>query len=127
MVPGANDPSWLQLGAEAEAGNLVMERGAAAQCAKRCDDFVVELSDLRSRASRLAHVDGLGQLPSGIALSAKFGGKAAGGEGSLDRVLAGHIAVVEQMRDVFLAIENRYAAAEEANTAAAAAVESQIN
>lgn len=31
------------------------------------------------------------------------------------------------MRDVFLAIENRYAAAEEANTAAVAAVESQIN
>lgn len=31
------------------------------------------------------------------------------------------------MRDVFLAIENRYAAAEEANAAAARAVESQIN
>ncbi len=31
------------------------------------------------------------------------------------------------MRDVFLAIENRYAAAEEANTAATTAVESQIN
>jgi len=66
-------------------------------------------------------------LPSGIALASKFGRKASGGEYSLDQALIDHIAEVEQMRDVFLAIENRYAAAEEANTAAAAAVESQIN
>ncbi|WP_233284414.1 hypothetical protein [Prescottella equi] len=62
-----------------------------------------------------------------MALAEKFSRKASGGEYSLDLALADHITEVEQMRDVFLAIENRYAAAEEANTAAVAAVESQIN
>ncbi|MFX1786160.1 hypothetical protein [Prescottella equi] len=86
------------------------------------------MKDIQYESKWLAKVEGLGdKLPSGIALAAKFERKALGGEYSLDQALAEHIAEVEQMRDVFLAIENRYAAAEEANTAAAAAVESQIN
>ncbi|WFR71688.1 hypothetical protein P9209_23390 [Prescottella defluvii] len=75
----------------------------------------------------MAHVDGFGQLPSGIALTAKFERKASGGEYSLDQALADHIAVVEQMRDVFLQIEARYTSAEEANTAAMTAVGAPIN
>lgn len=77
-------------------------------------------------AMRLAKVDGFGHLPSGVALTAKFEREASGGEYSLDQAIADHIAVVEQMRDVFFQIEARYAAAEDANTAATA-VGSRIN
>ncbi len=71
-------------------------------------------------------IEGLGTLPSGIALAEKFSKKASGGEYSMDRALADHIAVVEQMRDTFLAIEARYVSAEEANAAAVAGVGSQV-
>lgn len=119
---------WRQLGESAAAGDLRLERGTAQRCAERCNALAARLKDIQYESKWLAKVEGLGdKLPSGIALAAKFERKALGGEYSLDQALAEHIAEVEQMRDVFLAIENRYAAAEEANTAAAAAVESQIN
>ncbi|MGW9565187.1 hypothetical protein GS894_07045 [Rhodococcus hoagii] len=119
--------AWSQLSDAAGSGNLLLEPNVAARCAQRCGDLVDELKRLQVRAIRLHKVEGLGHLPSGIALASKFGRKASGGEYSLDQALIDHIAEVEQMRDVFLAIENRYAAAEEVNTAATAAVESQIN
>lgn len=96
-----------------------MERGVARRCAERCDEFMDQLKDVQSKARSLESVEGFGdRLPSGVALATKFERKATGGEYSLDQALADHIAEVEQMRDVFLAIENRYAAAEEANVAA---------
>lgn len=125
--PPARVGTWNQLAGAARSGNLVLEPGVAARCAQRCGDLVAELKMLEARALRLQKVDGLGHLPSGIALASKFERKASGGDYSLDRAIADHIRVVGEMRDVFLAIENRYAAAEEANTAAASAVESQIN
>lgn len=119
---------WESLSNSVAAGELFMERGVARRCAERCAEFTEQLKDVQSKARSLESVDGFGdRLPTGIALATKFERKASGGDYSLDRALADHIAQVEQMRDVFLAIENRYAAAEEANTAAAAAVESQIN
>ncbi|CAM3064430.1 hypothetical protein RHDE110596_14955 [Prescottella defluvii] len=83
---------------------------------------------MRLETQDLAKLEGFGDLlPSGIALTAKFERKAAGGEYSLDQALADHIAEVEQMRDVFLTIESRYAAAEDANVAALKTVGSKIN
>lgn len=119
--------AWNQLVGAATSGELVVEQGIARQCAQRCGDLVGELKLMQARAMRLAKVDGFGHLPSGIALTAKFERKASGGEYSLDRAIADHIMVVEQMRDVFLQIEARYTAAEEANTAATTAVRSRIN
>ncbi|NKR25174.1 hypothetical protein GS479_07255 [Rhodococcus hoagii] len=119
---------WGPLAEAAGSGELVLDRDTATRCAVGCDQLVLRLRELRDRAFDLAAVEGLGdRLPSGVALAGKFSRKASGGEYSLDLALADHITEVEQMRDVFLAIENRYAAAEEANTAATAAVESQIN
>jgi len=110
------------------AGDLVLERGLAERCATRCDQFIGDLRELRDRAVDLAVVEGFGdKLPSGVALAAKFGRKASGGDYSLDTAIGDHITVAEQMRDVFLQIEARYAAAEEANTAAMTVVESRIN
>lgn len=120
--------SWEGLAESATAGELHLERGVAKQCAERCAEMAERLRWIRSDAEGLNKVTGFGdRLSSGIALATKFERKASGGDYSLDRALADHITQVEQMRDVFLAIENRYAAAEEANTAAVAAVESQIN
>ncbi|WFR71690.1 hypothetical protein P9209_23400 [Prescottella defluvii] len=89
---------------------------------------MARLKDLHYESAWLAKVDGFGdQLPSGIALAAKFERKASGGEYSLDQAIADHISTVEQMRNVFLQIEARYAAAEEAHTAATTAVGVRID
>lgn len=119
---------WESLSSAVGAGELSMESGVARTCAERCSDLVEQLKDVQFKARSLESVDGFGDLlPSGVALASKFGRKAAGGDYSLDRALADHIAVVEDMRSVFEAIENRYATAEEANMAAVIAIESQIN
>ncbi|QCQ90506.1 hypothetical protein [Rhodococcus sp. SGAir0479] len=119
---------WESLSGAVGAGELVMERGVARNCAERCSAFIEQLKGVQSKARSLESVDGFGGLlPSGVALAAKFERKATGGDYSLDRALADHIAVVEQMRSVFEAIESRYVAAEEANTTAVTAAGSQIN
>ncbi|MFM1723934.1 hypothetical protein ABEU20_002507 [Rhodococcus sp. PAM 2766] len=119
--------SWSGLIAAAEHGELELERGTASNCARACERLIDQLTRVLDGTRGLAKIDGLGSLPSGVTLASKFERKAAGGEYSLDQAIADHIRVVGEMRDVFRKIENRYAAAEEANTAAAAAVESQIN
>lgn len=123
-----NGSGWYQLGEAVAAGELYLERGTAQRCAERCREFAERLKDIQYESAWLARVDGFGdKLASGAALAAKFERKASGGEYSLDRALADHIAEVEHMRDVFLAIETRYAAAEDANAAALGTVESKIN
>lgn len=119
---------WEPLTIAAGAGELVLDRGTAQRCAAGCDQLIDKLRELRDRAAELAVVEGLGdRLPSAIALAAKFERKASGGEYSLDQALAEHIVEVEQMRDVFLTIESRYAAAEDANVAALNTVGPNIN
>ncbi|WP_430331840.1 hypothetical protein [Rhodococcus sp. ACT016] len=120
--------SWGKLADYAASGELFVDRDVAKQCAMRCDEMADKLRWIRSDAESLTKVLGFGdRLPSGVALTAKFERKASGGEYSLDQAIADHISTVEQMRDVFLEIEARYAAAEEANTAATTAVGSRIN
>ncbi|MBM4626004.1 hypothetical protein [Prescottella equi] len=119
--------SWSGLIAAAEQGDLELERGTASNCARACDDLIDQLTRVLDGTRGLAKIDGLGSLPSGVTLASKFERKARGGDYSLDRAIADHLRVVGDIRDVFLKIENRYAAAEEANAAAASAVESQIN
>jgi len=119
--------AWEALSGAVDAGDLFMKPGVARECAGHCSELMQQLKDIQSKARSLETVEGFGRLPSGVALTQKFARKASGGEYSLDRAIADHIAVVEQMRDVFLQIEARYAAAEEANTAATTAVGSPIN
>ncbi|MGF7122559.1 hypothetical protein [Rhodococcus sp. BE178] len=98
------------------SGELTLERGVAESCAGRCDDLIVQLQAVKDRAADLTTIDGFGdRLPSGVALAAKFGRKASGGDYSLDQALAEHIAEVEQMRDLFTKIGAQYQAAEDAN------------
>ncbi len=119
--------SWQQVGAAVEAGELFLEPGTARRCADRCDELIAQLKDMHLESQGLTKIDGFGdKLPSGLALAAKFERKASGGEYSLDQAITDHIAVVGEMRDVFLKIEACYAATEEAITAAMTAVGSQI-
>ncbi|MCA1008730.1 hypothetical protein LCL87_23740 [Rhodococcus hoagii] len=108
-------PSWNELGAMVDSGELFLEAGVAEKCAARCAELHRELVILQRDAKRLATVDGLGHLPSGVALARKFEQKASGGEYPLDRALADHITVVTEMRSVFEKIAANYAAAEESN------------
>ncbi|MET3641920.1 hypothetical protein ABIC73_003515 [Prescottella equi] len=120
--------AWTALAAHADTGALYLEQGVAQACAAKCDELIGVLDRMRADARGLVTIDGFGnRLSSGRVLAAKFERKASGGEYALDQAITDHMKEVAQMRDVFLAIENRYAAAEEVNTAATAAVESQIN
>ncbi|RVW02279.1 hypothetical protein [Rhodococcus spongiicola] len=112
------NPSWKELGELVDGGELYLEPGIAEKCAERCAELREELVKLEGRAKRLASVDGLGHLPSGIALAHKFEQKASGGDYALDQALGDHITTVEQMQAVFEKIAARFGAAEEANVQA---------
>lgn len=105
--------SWGEIADLVDGGELHLDRGAAARCAQHCREFAAVLANLQKRAVHLGTVDGLGPLPSGVALAAKFGRKASGGAYSMDRALADHIEVVHRMQQVFEKIEARYSAADE--------------
>ncbi|MCA1008189.1 hypothetical protein LCL87_20970 [Rhodococcus hoagii] len=83
--------------------------------------LVGQLQAIKDRALVPATIDGFGEhLSSAGCPCSQVRAQASAGEYSLDQALADHIAEVEQMRDVYLAVENRYTAADEANTAALA-------
>lgn len=111
-------PSWPELGALVDSGQLTLEPGVAEKCAHRCAELIDQLRELKVQSGELTRIDGLGSLPSGVALTRKFEQKASGGEYSLDRALDDHITVVEQMRSVFEKIAIDYDATEQSNTQA---------
>ncbi|MDH6680284.1 hypothetical protein M2284_004510 [Rhodococcus sp. LBL1] len=110
-----NSSSWSSIGELVDAGELYMEPGVAEKCAQRCAGLLDDLELMRTQALDLARIDGLGHLPSGVALSRKFEQKARGGAYSLDQALADHITVVEQMQSVFEKIAQNFTATEESN------------
>ncbi|WP_031938434.1 hypothetical protein [Prescottella defluvii] len=115
--------SWSQLSSSVAAGELFFDGDTARRCADRCGQLIEQLKDVQLKGRSLSSVDGFGdRLPSGVALAAKFGRKASGGDYSLDQALADHIAEVEQMRDLFLKIGAQYQASEDANQQAVTAV-----
>ena len=109
------NPSWPELGAMVDSGELFLAPGVAEKCAARCAELNGQLLALQQEAKGLARIDGLGTLPSGVALTRKFEQKATGGEYALDQALADHITVVEQMQSVFEKIAHTFTATEESN------------
>ncbi|QKT09466.1 hypothetical protein [Rhodococcus sp. W8901] len=108
-------PSWPEIGAMIDTGHLTLEPGVAEKCAQRCSELIDQLRELKVQSGELTRIDGLGSLPSGLALTRKFEQKASGGEHSLDHALDDHITVVEQMRSVFEKVAADYDAAEQSN------------
>ena len=113
MAAIPTDTNWNELASRVDAGELSLDRGTAARCAQHCADLILRLEALIPATRELGEIDGLGPLPSGVALAAKFGRKASGGAYSMDRALADHIEVVHRMQQVFEKIEARYSAADE--------------
>ncbi|SEL35955.1 hypothetical protein [Rhodococcus maanshanensis] len=111
---GAN---WGAVGAAIDGGHVYLERTVAQRCAQRCAEFVGQLRKIQFDAIALERIDGFGNLPSGVALAAKFGKKAVGGDYSMDQAIADHIAVVQEMQQTFEKIEAMYVASEERNRA----------
>ncbi|MFD4181399.1 hypothetical protein [Rhodococcus sp. NPDC058514] len=105
--------SWARVGAAVDAGHVYLEQGVARRCAQRCAEFIVELKGMQLGARGLATIDGFGDLPSGVALAAKFGKKAVGGDYSMDQALADHITVVQEMQQVFEKIDAAYSASDQ--------------
>ncbi|MGW5075773.1 hypothetical protein [Rhodococcus sp. NPDC004095] len=96
-----------------ESGQVRLDPGVAQRCAQHCSNFLERLKALQSEVRGLTRVEGMGTLPSGIALAQKFSLKASGGSYSMDQALADHIAEVQRMQQVFEKIEAMYGAAEE--------------
>jgi hypothetical protein len=106
------------LGAAVDGGTLYLEPDVAQRCGQRCADFVSQLKELQKGAQSLSTIDGFGdRLKSGVDLAAKFEKKAVGGDYSLDQALSDHIAVVQDMQQVFEKIAAMYAASEDRGTA----------
>ncbi|MFD4181183.1 hypothetical protein [Rhodococcus sp. NPDC058514] len=105
---------WGAVGTAIDGGQVYLERGAAQRCAQRCAAFVSQLQDIQLKANALERIDGFGSLPSGVALAAKFGRKAVGGEYSMVEAIGDHIKVVQEMQQTFEKIEAMYAASDEA-------------
>lgn len=118
---------WAALGAAAESGHLLLERGVVQDCARHCSELIEKLVAIRERAGMLGDLKGMGTFPSGIALAKKFSLKAVGGDYSMVQALTDHIAEVEAMREVFLRIEARYQAAEAGGVAKLAAVDAELD
>jgi hypothetical protein len=116
-VSERNGSGWAAVGAAVDGGQVYLERGAAQRCAQRCAEFIDQLRQIQLIAQGLGLIDGLGYLPSGVALAAKFGNKAVAGDYSMDQALADHIAVVQEMQQTFEKIEAMYAASEERGAA----------
>ncbi|MDH6282266.1 hypothetical protein [Prescottella agglutinans] len=110
-----NGTLWSELGDLVDAGSLYLEPGTAEKCAQRCAQLRADLEKIRWFAGNLTRIEGFGPLPSGVALARKFEQKATGGEYPLDKALADHMAVVEEMQSVFEKIAQNFAAAEESN------------
>ncbi|WP_433608922.1 hypothetical protein [Prescottella agglutinans] len=119
-----NGSLWSALSGMVDAGELFLEPGIAEKCAQRCAQLRGELEDIRWQSKDLTRIDGLGPLPSGIALARKFERKATGGEYPLDQALADHITVVGQMQSVFEKIAQNFTATEESNAQRFTGIES---
>ena len=114
----AGSSQWTLLAESAASRDLYLEPATAQRCAVHCDEFIVQLEQLREQVATLRDVDGFGTFPSGTALATKFSQKAAGGDVySMSQALADHIATVTEMRDVFTRIHTMYTGTEQDNTA----------
>ncbi|UZJ24975.1 hypothetical protein RHODO2019_00180 [Rhodococcus antarcticus] len=108
---------WAGLKAQASAGTLRMEPGAAEACATACDGAIDAIFDHINEIRRATRVDGMGPWESGVQLAQKFSEKADGAanNNSAAGVLTLHQQVLGEMRDTFRAAGQAYAATEQGN------------
>ncbi|MFD1811801.1 hypothetical protein [Rhodococcus gannanensis] len=120
----ANGIGWRQVVEAAGAGAVALDSGVGARCAQHCDALIAKLMQLQEQARQLGNFDGLGTLPSAVAVADKFSRLAVGGEYSMVQALEDHIVEVQAMKDVFLRIEAQYEAADQATADNIGAIES---
>ncbi|MFD1811777.1 hypothetical protein [Rhodococcus gannanensis] len=128
VIPNPSDSvlRWASLGQAAAAGELQLADGVAERCAQHCDRFIEKLEILKEQAMTLTVRGSFGTLPSGIAVAEKLSLLAVGGEYSMVQALSDHIAVVTEMKAMFMQIGASYAATEDANAASFGSIESEL-
>ncbi|WP_431949892.1 hypothetical protein [Nocardia lijiangensis] len=110
---------WQQLKDQAVSGEFQMDEAIGAALRARCENFLIELTDMKQHAKDLDHLMGYGGLPSANSLRQKFEQKANGGgahdtsDSAVNR-LAQNIEVVRLMRDTYAAAIGQLQAADEA-------------
>ncbi|APE32751.1 hypothetical protein BOX37_00800 [Nocardia mangyaensis] len=99
---------WRNLKQQAVSGNFRMEEGLGESLRSACEQYVMDLKDLKRDTNRLEHLSGWGGLESAILLRQKFEAKAVSGSAddttdSAAGRLAQHIEIAQLMRDTFAA------------------------
>ncbi|WP_278264778.1 hypothetical protein [Nocardia sp. AG03] len=107
---------FKSLAGKAESGELIIEQGAAARCAARCEAYIADLQALSFRTQRMVNADSFGDLDSAEKLAAKFATLAEGGPGTgsyLDAATT-HIEILTQMAEMYRKAGAAYEACDEA-------------
>jgi len=99
----------------AGSGQLMIEDGVADKCIQHCQNHLVDLNSLMNRAQFLVHVDAFGDLKSANSLATKFDalGSGSDGTGSYVAAVKRHIAVVQQMEEMFKKARDAFKSSDE--------------
>ncbi|OZE30215.1 hypothetical protein CH256_15115 [Rhodococcus sp. 05-2254-6] len=92
---------WRNMSAQAEAGQLEIPEGVAAQCDAACVKYIDHLEDMIDGLQYVIDVGSFGDFDSSKKLGEKFERITYSGDRSLRVVLGQHIEVIQLMRSVF--------------------------
>ncbi|WP_446224165.1 hypothetical protein ACTWPB_02765 [Nocardia sp. IBHARD005] len=116
MAPNEMATNFQTLGGEAAAGRLIIESGAADNCARWCDEYIKDLQLLSGRTQQMVYIDSFGDLDSAKALGKKFANLAEGGAGtgSYADAATQHIEILRAMADMYRKASAAYKNCDEA-------------
>ncbi|EME22389.1 hypothetical protein [Rhodococcus triatomae] len=117
---------WVGLGDYVDAGQLYLADGVPTRCAQHCARLAETLREIRDDVLKLPRLDGLGTLPSAVAVAEKINRTANGGDYSMADALADHIAEVEAMQALFEKIHLSYSATQDNTVSALTAIDPQV-
>ncbi|MBF6337043.1 hypothetical protein [Nocardia abscessus] len=99
---GENDADlWSRLAGQARAGELYLDdEKAAYDCAKACDQRLLDLQQIARSTFDAQNVSGFGDFAMADRLVGKFLRQATGDPNSIDQIILEHIETVKNMREV---------------------------
>lgn len=104
-----DNSGFTDLAKAAKGNHIRLKDGAATKCAQMCVNLIAELQSAIKDADSLGVVNkGFGNLPNAQALAQRYADLANGGDSSLKNALTEHLAVVQDMKDTFVAAGRAY-------------------
>jgi hypothetical protein len=97
----SNAELWSRLAGQARSGELYLDdEKAAYNCAKACDQRLLDLQQLARASFDAQNVSGFGDFDMAQKLVGKFLKQATGDPNSIDQIILEHIETVKNMREV---------------------------